>query len=142
VLKEDVGDVEHKIGQFYATSIAARTLSMATADILAAITEFVGAVGMGTRITDTMKNGINGIDRFEGKTSTIMLANGLCGDWQRDMVDDCYYCWISRLNNSDWCQICIPGFDQLRRKVHFSGCSYLENRFSHYRWTIRYHLWH
>ena len=38
-------------------------MSMPQAGILATITEFVGAVALGSRVTDTIKNGIINIDR-------------------------------------------------------------------------------
>ncbi|KAF3394468.1 hypothetical protein F1880_005564 [Penicillium rolfsii] len=70
------GNGANDVANSYATSIAARTLNMATAGILAAITEFVGAVALGARVTSTIKNGIIGIDRFEGKPGALMLAMG------------------------------------------------------------------
>lgn len=44
--------------------------------VLATITEFVGAVALGARVTDTIKNGIITIDRFEGRPTVLMLAMG------------------------------------------------------------------
>jgi len=70
------GNGANDVANSYATSIAARTLNMATAGVLAAITEFIGAVAMGARVTDTIKNGIIGIDRFDGKPGALMLAMG------------------------------------------------------------------
>ena len=70
------GNGANDVANSYATSIAARTLNMATAGVLAAITEFVGAVAMGARVTDTIKNGIISIDRFDGKPGALMLAMG------------------------------------------------------------------
>lgn len=64
------------VANSYATSVAAKTLEMWQAGILAACTEFVGAVALGSRVTDTIKNGIIGIDRFHGKPGTLMLAMG------------------------------------------------------------------
>ena len=43
---------------------------------LATITEFVGAVALGSRVTDTIKNGIIDIGRFEGRPGVLMLAMG------------------------------------------------------------------
>ncbi|OQE26731.1 hypothetical protein PENSTE_c005G05999 [Penicillium steckii] len=68
------GNGANDVANAYATSVAARTLNMATAGVLAIITEFVGAVAMGSRVTDTIKNGIIGVDRFEGKPGALMLA--------------------------------------------------------------------
>ncbi|KAJ5975312.1 hypothetical protein N7481_009019 [Penicillium waksmanii] len=70
------GNGANDVANSYATSIAARTLNMATAGVLAIITEFIGAVAMGARVTDTIKNGIIGVDRFEGKPGALMLAMG------------------------------------------------------------------
>ncbi|KAJ5344659.1 Phosphate transporter [Penicillium brevicompactum] len=70
------GNGANDVSNAYATSIAAKTLNMATAGVLAMFTEFIGAVAMGARVTDTIKNGIIGIDRFEGKPGALMLAMG------------------------------------------------------------------
>lgn len=64
------------VANSYATSVAAKTLTMVQAGILATITEFVGAVALGARVTDTIKNGIITIDRFEGRPAVLMLAMG------------------------------------------------------------------
>jgi PiT family inorganic phosphate transporter len=70
------GNGANDVSNAYATSIAARTLNMATAGVLAMFTEFIGAVAMGARVTDTIKNGIINIDRFDGKPGALMLAMG------------------------------------------------------------------
>ncbi|KAK3686974.1 hypothetical protein LTR37_019276 [Vermiconidia calcicola] len=70
------GNGANDVANSYATSVAARTLSMPQAGILATITEFVGAVALGSRVTDTIKNGIINIDRFEGNPGALMLAMG------------------------------------------------------------------
>lgn len=52
---------------------------MPQAGVLSVITEFVGAVGLGGRVTDTIKNGIISIDRFRegnGHPGVLMLAMG------------------------------------------------------------------
>ncbi|KAL8937676.1 MAG: hypothetical protein Q9216_004310 [Gyalolechia sp. 2 TL-2023] len=64
------------VANSYATSVAARTLTMPQVGILAMITEFVGAVALGNRVTSTIKNGIIDIDRFEGNPGALMLAMG------------------------------------------------------------------
>lgn len=43
---------------------------------LSVITEFFGAVVLGERVTDTIKNGIISIDRFTGRPGVLMLAMG------------------------------------------------------------------
>lgn len=70
------GNGANDVANAYATSIAAKTLNMATAGVLAIFTEFIGAVAMGARVTDTIKNGIINIDRFDGKPGALMLAMG------------------------------------------------------------------
>lgn len=70
------GNGANDVANAYATSVAAKTLSMAQAGGLAIVTEFIGAVAMGERVTDTIKNGIIGIDRFNGKPGALMLAMG------------------------------------------------------------------
>ncbi|KAL5337995.1 phosphate transporter [Aspergillus crustosus] len=64
------------VANAYATSVAARTLKMWHVGILAIITEFVGAVALGNRVTDTIKSGIITPDRFMGNPGTFMLAMG------------------------------------------------------------------
>lgn len=58
--------------------MAAQTLTMPQVGFLSIITEFVGAVALGSRVTDTIKNGIINIDRFQAAANpgTLMLAMG------------------------------------------------------------------
>ena len=51
---------------------------MVQAGFLSIVTEFVGAVALGARVTDTVKNGIINIDRFQApaEPGTLMLAMG------------------------------------------------------------------
>ncbi|RJE27617.1 Phosphate-repressible phosphate permease [Aspergillus sclerotialis] len=70
------GNGANDVANSYATSVAAKTLAMWQAGLLAAATEFVGAVAMGERVTDTIKDGIIGVDRFVGKPGAFMLAMG------------------------------------------------------------------
>ena len=39
---------------------------------LSVLTEFFGAVALGARVTDTIKNGIINIERFEGRPAVLM----------------------------------------------------------------------
>ncbi|KAL8831508.1 MAG: hypothetical protein Q9170_005265 [Blastenia crenularia] len=64
------------VANSYATSVAARTLTMPQVGFLSMITEFVGAVALGNRVTKTIKNGIISIDRFKGNPGSLMLAMG------------------------------------------------------------------
>ncbi|KAA8645123.1 hypothetical protein EYZ11_007300 [Aspergillus tanneri] len=70
------GNGANDVANSYATSVAARTLEMWQAGILAVITEFVGAVALGSRVTSTIKSGIISPDRFTDKPGTFMLAMG------------------------------------------------------------------
>ncbi|KAL8948597.1 MAG: hypothetical protein Q9222_005224 [Ikaeria aurantiellina] len=68
------GNGANDVANSYATSVAARTLTMPQVGFLAMITEFVGAVALGNRVTSTIKNGIISIDRFDGNPGALMLA--------------------------------------------------------------------
>lgn len=70
------GNGANDVANSYATSVAARTLTMPQVGFLSMITEFVGAVGLGARVTNTIKNGIISIDRFQGSPGALMLAMG------------------------------------------------------------------
>jgi phosphate/sulfate permease len=70
------GNGANDVANSYATSVAARTLTMPQVGFLSMITEFVGAVGLGARVTSTIKNGIISIKRFDGQPGTLMLAMG------------------------------------------------------------------
>ncbi|KAI4648439.1 uncharacterized protein J4E79_010061 [Alternaria viburni] len=64
------------VANSYATSVAARTLKMWQAGILACFTEFLGAVALGSRVTGTIKSGIFALDTFKPVPGTLMLAMG------------------------------------------------------------------
>jgi solute carrier family 20 (sodium-dependent phosphate transporter) len=68
------GNGANDVANSYATSVAARTLTMIQVGFLSIITEFVGAVALGARVTSTIKNGIIDIDRFEDRPGVLMLA--------------------------------------------------------------------
>jgi solute carrier family 20 (sodium-dependent phosphate transporter) len=68
------GNGANDVANSYATSVAARTLTMPQVGFLSMITEFVGAVALGARVTDTIKNDIIDIDRFEGQPGVLILA--------------------------------------------------------------------
>lgn len=73
------GNGANDVANSYATSVAARTLTMPQVGFLSVITEFAGAVGLGARVTSTIKNGIISIDRFRangGNPGALMLAMG------------------------------------------------------------------
>ena len=68
------GNGANDVANAYATSVAARTLNMVQVGVLATITEFVGAVALGARVTDTIKNGIINVERFDGRPGVLMLV--------------------------------------------------------------------
>ncbi|TEA13270.1 Phosphate-repressible phosphate permease pho-4 [Colletotrichum sidae] len=70
------GNGANDVANSYATSVAARTLTMVQVGCLSMVTEFFGAVVLGSRVTSTIKNGIIGLDRFRQTPSTLMLAMG------------------------------------------------------------------
>ena len=71
-----LGNGANDVANSYATSVAARTLTMPQAGIIAACTEFVGAVALGSRVTSTIKSGIISLDRFADTPGALMLAMG------------------------------------------------------------------
>lgn len=71
-----LGNGANDVANSYATSVAARTLTMPQAGIIAACTEFVGAVALGSRVTSTIKSGIISLDRFTDTPGALMLAMG------------------------------------------------------------------
>ncbi|KAK2747977.1 hypothetical protein FQN57_001568 [Myotisia sp. PD_48] len=70
------GNGANDVANSYATSVAARTLTMTQVGFLSMITEFVGAVALGARVTKTIKNGIIDINRFNDKPATLVLGMG------------------------------------------------------------------
>ncbi|KAI7319448.1 hypothetical protein KC315_g9741, partial [Hortaea werneckii] len=57
------GNGANDVANSYATSVAARTLTLPQVGVMAACTEFIGAVALGSRVTDTIKNGIIDLNR-------------------------------------------------------------------------------
>ncbi|KAF1931246.1 phosphate transporter [Didymella exigua CBS 183.55] len=64
------------VANSYATSVAARTLKMWQAGLLACVTEFLGAVALGARVTSTIKSGVFGLTKFQPVPPTFMLVMG------------------------------------------------------------------
>lgn len=64
------------VANSYATSVAAQTLKMWQAGILACFTEFIGAVALGSRVTSTIKSGIFSLTKFQPIPPTFMLVMG------------------------------------------------------------------
>ncbi|EEY17011.1 phosphate-repressible phosphate permease [Verticillium alfalfae VaMs.102] len=70
------GNGANDVANAYATSVAARTLTMPQVGILSMITEFIGAVALGERVTGTIKNNIINIDHFAESPAVLMLVMG------------------------------------------------------------------
>ena len=68
------GNGANDVANSYASSVAARTLTMPQVGILSMFTEFIGAVALGSRVTNTIKNGIIDIKRFTATPQTLILA--------------------------------------------------------------------
>jgi phosphate/sulfate permease len=68
------GNGANDVANSYATSVAARTLTMPQVGVISIITEFVGAVALGSRVTGTIKNDVIDITRFEDAPAVLMLA--------------------------------------------------------------------
>ncbi|BEJ17196.1 hypothetical protein CspHIS471_0605970 [Cutaneotrichosporon sp. HIS471] len=62
------------VANSFATSVASRSLTMRQACVLAAIFEFLGAVLVGAKVTNTIKNGIITLSLFRGNYGIEMLA--------------------------------------------------------------------
>ncbi|GAA6003426.1 hypothetical protein JCM10207_000329 [Rhodosporidiobolus poonsookiae] len=62
------------VANSFATSIASKSLTMPQATLAAAVMEFVGAVSVGARTADTIKNGIIPASVFEGNPQIQLLA--------------------------------------------------------------------
>lgn len=70
------GNGANDVANSYATSVAARSLTMPQVGFLSMITEFVGAVALGKRVTGTIKNDIIDLDHFVPTPSVLMLVMG------------------------------------------------------------------
>ncbi|KAL0935875.1 phosphate transporter [Colletotrichum truncatum] len=70
------GNGANDVANSYATSVAARTLTMPQVGALSMLTEFFGAVVLGSRVTGTIKNDIIGLDRFRQTPATLILGMG------------------------------------------------------------------
>ena len=70
------GNGANDVANAYATSVAARSLTMPQVGFLSMITEFVGAVALGSRVTGTIKNNIIDLNRFTASPGVLMLVMG------------------------------------------------------------------
>ncbi|KAF5373491.1 hypothetical protein D9615_009481 [Tricholomella constricta] len=62
------------VANSFATSVSSKSLTMKQACLAAAICEFLGAVLVGARVSDTIKNGIIKLSVFEGNAGVQLLA--------------------------------------------------------------------
>jgi sodium-dependent phosphate transporter len=61
------------IANSYSTTVAARSLKLIHVGIIAGLTEFVGAVFFGSRVTNTLKSNIIDISRFDDDPAVLMV---------------------------------------------------------------------
>ncbi|EAU35604.1 hypothetical protein ATEG_03802 [Aspergillus terreus NIH2624] len=62
------------VANSYATSVSSRSLTLVQAGILATITEFVGAIALGQKVTSTIREGVFSLDRFEDSPGVLIMA--------------------------------------------------------------------
>ncbi|KAK0619524.1 phosphate transporter family protein [Immersiella caudata] len=70
------GNGANDVANSFATSVAARSLTMAQAGVISILAEFLGAVVLGSRVTNTIKNGIISLEPFRKSPSVLMTAMG------------------------------------------------------------------
>ncbi|KAH7179960.1 phosphate transporter [Fusarium flagelliforme] len=68
------GNGANDVANAYATSVAARSLTMPQVGFLSMITEFVGAVALGARVTGTIKNNIIDLNHYTPSPGVLMLV--------------------------------------------------------------------
>jgi len=61
------------VANAFATSVGAKTLTLRQAVMIAAVCEFLGAVTLGARVTDTVKDDITLVDQYENDPETLMF---------------------------------------------------------------------
>jgi solute carrier family 20 (sodium-dependent phosphate transporter) len=69
-----LGNGANDIANSYSTTVAARSLTLMQVGVLAGITEFVGAVFLGSRVTNTLKSSIINISRFDTRPDVLMVV--------------------------------------------------------------------
>lgn len=68
------GNGANDVANSYSTSVAARTLTMPEVGFLSTITEFTGAIALGSHVMSTIRNDIIGLERFHGHPGALMLG--------------------------------------------------------------------
>ncbi|CZS92150.1 uncharacterized protein RCO7_00726 [Rhynchosporium graminicola] len=71
-----LGNGANDVSNSYATAIASGTLTFKQAGVLAILTEFAGAVVLGGRVTEKIKNGVINVHHFDQHPSALVLAMG------------------------------------------------------------------
>ncbi|KAK9319334.1 phosphate transporter [Lipomyces orientalis] len=62
------------VANSYATSVSSRSLKLWQAGILAIITEFIGSIALGQRVTTTIRSGVFSIKPFNNSPGVLLLA--------------------------------------------------------------------
>jgi len=62
------------VANAFSTSVGAKAVTLRQAVIIAGIFEFVGAIGLGSTVTDTVRKKITEYDLFEGEEDVLMLG--------------------------------------------------------------------
>lgn len=62
------------VANSYATSVSSKSLTLPQAGCLATITEFVGAIALGQKVTDTIRHGVFGFDSFTNSPGVLLMA--------------------------------------------------------------------
>jgi len=62
------------VANAFSTSVGAKAVTLRQAVVIAGIFEFVGAVGLGSNVTDTVRKKITEYDLFEGEEDVLMLG--------------------------------------------------------------------
>ncbi|KAF5236251.1 hypothetical protein FANTH_11365 [Fusarium anthophilum] len=62
------------VANSYATSVSSRSLTLVQAGCLAVITEFIGAIALGQKVTATIRKGVFDLEPFLDSPGTLILA--------------------------------------------------------------------
>lgn len=62
------------VANSYATSVSSKSLTLPQAGVLATCTEFVGAMALGQKVTDTIRHGVFGFEPFAESPGVLLMA--------------------------------------------------------------------
>lgn len=62
------------VANSYATSVSSKSLTLPQAGVLATITEFVGAIALGQKVTNTIRSGVFGFESFTNSPGVLLMA--------------------------------------------------------------------